>query len=419
MINITDKTKCCGCTACYSICPKNAIEMTFDDEGFRYPRVSTNKCIDCGLCNKVCPETESYSRHGSRNSVKYAAQNLSEKERKQSTAGGFFSVIADYVINDCSGFVFAVGFDESVAVIHKKANKLSELNELRGSKYVQSDLKDTFKQVKLCLTDNKTCLFVGTPCQVNAIEKFLSKNEMRKNLITIDLLCLGVSSPALYEKWLTYLKNKYKDNVKRVYFREKSYGYATANVRICFENRKHIEQCYDAKSLMNTFFKGYNMRPSCYDCSFRCAERASDFTIGDFHQIGKIAPEMDDDKGTTCVWAHSEKAQMLTELLKEKMRMELIEDNCSNRLFDKSKVISIPSDRSLFFEDSNSMKYEEFIAKWSKNSLKGKLINIARVVVNKLPFRSVVFKAMKQIKTKKFQKRVNAVNKATGEDKSE
>lgn len=418
MIVINDKSKCCGCTACYNICPKSAIEMVFDNEGFKYPQINHEKCIDCGLCDRVCPEVAPFVRNDEKKSNKYAVQNISEQERGQSTAGGFFSVIADYIIEAHDGIVFAVGFN-GMTVAHKEANTKKALKEMRGSKYVQSDVSDIFSTVKKCLQDGKKCLFVGTPCQVHGITKFLSGDKMRRNLITVDLLCLGVSSPVLYEKWIKYLQKKYNDKVEHIFFRDKSYGYATANVRICFKNRKYVEQTYDAKSLMKTFFSGYNMRLSCYDCKFRCVDRASDFTIGDFHQIGKAVPSMDDDKGTTCVWAHSENARLLMEELKDKMRLELLEENCNSALGEKSKLTNIPEDRKAFFDDAETMSYESFVAKWAKNDFKSKAINFARIFINKLPFRSIIFKTMKSIKIKSFQKHVDAANSNSGGSEDE
>ncbi len=408
MIEITDKSKCCGCSACYSICPKGAIKMTFDDEGFRYPAVDMNLCINCNMCEKVCPEIKPYVKQRVGFSEKYAVQNAQETARAQSTAGGFFSIIADYVL-DNNGSVFAVGFD-GITVAHKEATNSLQLEEMRGSKYVQSSLGDVFNRVKACVHKDKLCLFVGTPCQVNAIEKFMSKDIFKKHLITIDLLCLGVSSPLLYEKWIEYLEKKYNDNLKQVYFRDKSYGYATANVRVIFENRKFIEQCYDAKSLMKTFFMGYNMRPSCYDCSFRCVERVSDFTIGDFHQIGKIYSDFDDDKGTTCVWTHSDTAKRLMQELKGRMRAHLIDDKCSRVLFLTGKLTPIPTNRGSFYSDFNKLEFKDFIIKWAENDLKGNVVNFSRRIINRMPFRSVVFKMMKRMKSKSFQKGVKSAN---------
>ncbi|MBQ7976537.1 MAG: Coenzyme F420 hydrogenase/dehydrogenase, beta subunit C-terminal domain [Clostridia bacterium] len=414
MIEITDKSKCCGCTACYSICPKNAIQMISDNEGFIYPRVDDTRCIDCGICDKVCPIVSPYSPVIKKTSSKYAVQNLSENERKQSTAGGFFSIIARYIIEDFNGIVFAVGFD-GYTVVHKSACSLDILEEMRGSKYVQSNLGNTFIAVRNAINEGIKCLFVGTPCQVNGIEKFLRNSKCRENLITVDLLCLGVSSPKIYEKWVEYLQFKYNDAVKRVYFRDKSYGYSTANVRVCFETRKPLEQCYDAKSLLKTFFTGYNMRPSCYDCSFRCLERGSDFTIGDFHQIGQHCQDMDDDKGTTCVWAHSENAQRLIKVLESKMKVHIIEDSCSSVIGDRSKLTAIPDNRGEFFDDVESMTYPVLVNKWAKNDFRGALANFLKPIINKMPLKTIIFKAIKKNKQKKFQQRIASANKVNGE----
>lgn len=410
MIVLPIKSKCSGCTACYSICPKSAIEMIADKEGFKYPVVNSEKCINCSLCDKICPENEPYFGNRDNLSEKYAVQSKNDEARFQSTAGGFFSVIADYVIENLHGAVFACGFD-SGTVVHKKATLLSETIEMRGSKYVQSDLRDTFKEVKRLLDENTVCLFVGTPCQVNGISKFLDKNINRRNLITIDLLCLGVSSPLIYDKWLDYLKEKYKKFIKTVYFREKSYGYATANVRVVFDDNKYIEQCYDAKSCMNTFFRHINMRPSCYECAFRCVERSGDFTMGDFHQIGKYCPELDDDKGTTCVWANSDKSKEILRTLSDKMHCVLIEDRVSHKLFDKSKFFDPPERRAAFFSDADRLPFKTMITTYVHNGIKSKTINISRRFINKLPFRSFVFKTIKKVKMKNFQKIVNSSKK--------
>ena len=214
----------------------------------------------------------------------------------------------------------------------------------------------------------------------------------------------------LYEKWIYYIETKYKDNVRQVYFRDKSYGYATANVRIEMENKGIIEQKYDSKSLMKTFFSGYNMRPSCYDCPFRCVDRVSDFTMGDFHQIGDFCPEMDDDKGTTCLWIHTASAWNVFENIMDKMTYYVLDRNCSSALDNVSKKTAVPKDRSLFWKDANQKDYAEFSKKWAKNDIKTAVANIAKPIINKMPFRSCVFKLIKRIKQRNFQKRVSRAN---------
>lgn len=405
MINIYDKAKCCGCTACYSVCPKEAIKMKPDGEGFLYPCVDKSKCVSCGLCEKACPSLEAYDNPSAVKTVMYAAQNKNEAERRQSTAGGIFSLIADYVIEKCHGSVFAVGFTDN-AVTHKKAVTIDELAEMRGSKYVQSFLGDTFREIKDCIRQGQVCLFAGTPCQVHGLKKFIGESE---RLITVDLLCLGVSSPKIYAGWIEYLQNKYKDKVRTVYFRDKSYGYATANVRVCFEDKPFIEQKYDAKSYLKTFFLGYNMRPSCYECDFRCVKRAGDFTIGDCHQIGKYDADMDDDKGTTCVWAHTERAENILKSVSENVRIKTIEEGGTNIVGGVKKLKSAPEDREAFFEDAKE-GYAHLVSVWAPRNIKDEAANFLKPVINRFPLRTLVFKAIKRRKERHFDKNVKKIN---------
>lgn len=277
-----------------------------------------------------------------------------------------------------------------------------------GSKYVQSNLGDVFNEIKQLLKKGIRCLFVGTPCQVNVIRKVLGFNPL---LITIDLLCLGVSSPKIFDMWIEYLEEKYKDHVSVVYFRDKHYGYSTANVRIKFDAGKILEQKYDAKSYLRTFFSGYNVRPSCYDCKFRCVPRVSDFTMGDYHQIAQVNKSMDDDLGTTIVWVNSEEGTQLFTEVQDRITTHLIastHDNCIGRI---SKLTKVPSDRESFYADVNSMSYKQLVKKWEPNSAKAMLVNVIKVVVNKTPLRGLIFKAIKRRKAKQFEKRVQEANR--------
>ncbi|MFR3113361.1 MAG: Coenzyme F420 hydrogenase/dehydrogenase, beta subunit C-terminal domain [Gallintestinimicrobium sp.] len=408
MIEVKEKEKCCGCTACYSVCPKEAITMQVDEEGFKYPIVDREKCVKCNLCEKVCPMLHQKTVNVGV-SVKYAIQNKDADERNLSTAGGAFSLVADWILEEKKGIVFAVGFD-GCTVLHKSAESKNQIEEMRGSKYVQSDLGSIFKKVLTQLEKGRFCLFVGTPCQVYGLFDYIEGLPCKENLLTMDLMCLGVSSPKLYEMWVSFLEKKYKAKVDRIFFRDKSYGYATANVRIELGG-KVIEQKYDSKSLMKTFFSGYNMRPSCYDCSFRCVDRVSDFTIGDFHQIGQYCKDMDDDKGTTCLWIHTEMGRKVFDLLKDRMDYLVLETSCSSTLDSVSKKTKLPENRDIFWRDVNNMEYEEFCKHWAKNDLKAMTANMIKPIINKLPIRSMFFKAIKKWKQRNFEKRVDNASK--------
>ncbi|MGH4038739.1 MAG: Coenzyme F420 hydrogenase/dehydrogenase, beta subunit C-terminal domain [Sphaerochaeta sp.] len=407
MIQITDKSKCCGCTACYSVCPKKCITMKPDFEGFLYPEVNLESCVDCHACEKVCPMSGTKGKV-EENSLFVGAQYLDEQKRQTSTAGGAFSLVADYLI-DQGATVFAVGYDNEVVVCHKQANSKDQLAEMRGSKYVQSYLGDTYRQVKKCLDIDNKVLFVGTPCQVHGLINFLGGGHA--NLYTIDLLCLGVSSPRIFADYVSYLKKKYNISVSHIEFRNKYFGYSTPNVRVCFKNGKYIQQKYDSKCHANLFFqKHLNARPSCYECAFREVPRVSDFTIGDFTNIGAYNKSMDDDKGTTRLWIHTDKGKHLLDAIGNKQIFVLTE-NTSNIIGGSKKQIPYPREREEFFYDSCNLGFAEFINKWQPPRLKDNVVGVVRYILHYMPFGHTEMKVMRKRQAARFDKNVRKAEK--------
>lgn len=405
MIQISDKTKCCGCTACASNCPKKCISMQYDKEGFLYPVVDKTSCVNCGICERICPFNKINKIDGY-GGLYVALQNLNEEERNESTAGGAFSLIADVLIN-LGAVVYAVGYDSNIVVTHKRVEDKCLLSELRGSKYVQSYLGDTFKQIQADLKRGLTVLFVGTPCQVHGLKKVTGNVQ---NLYTIDLLCLGVSSPKLFSEYIEYLSVKYHSQVKSVSFRDKHYGYATPNVRINFENGKYIQQTYDSKVHANLFFSHYNVRPCCYECEFREYPRVSDFTIGDFNDVGKFVPSMDDNKGTTRVWVHTDKGKVLLEKVKKSAKIIVLDNSSLNVVGGNRKQIICPSRREEFFQDSTRLSYFDLVKKWQPYKIKGTIVSAVRNIINPFPFRDVLTKAIRLKKVRKFKNDVAELN---------
>ena len=272
-----------------------------------------------------------------------------------------------------------------------RVDDVKELKATYESKYVQSYLGDTFKKIKKDLNNNKKVLFVGTSCQVYGLKAFLSHD----NLITIDILCLGVSSPGIFKRYLEYLEDKYNSRILEYHFRSKYYGYSTSNIDIVFHN-KILRQHYDCKCLASTFFDGYNMRPSCYSCEFREKDRPADFTIGDFHNIGDYSKELDDDKGTTKVWINSIKGKGIFDSLSDKINYIYIEDTVSSQIGGSKNQIGIPYDRDMFFEDYRIMDFSEFILKWQPNTLKKKVVCILRKLIKFIPFKSYITKYIRK-----------------------
>lgn len=320
MISISKENKkdCCGCTACANICPKQCITMTDDNEGFKYPLVDFNKCVDCHLCEKVCPiinRTESKEKPREA----YIVRNKDAEIVKNSTSGGAVTAFCEEILNK-NGIIFGGAFDKDFEVKHMSAEKAEELKKFRSSKYVQSDLTDTFKRIKKNLEDGRYVMFTGTPCQVEGLLKYLQKPYDK--LFTVDFVCRAVPSPLVWRKYRELKTKKYKSEITYANFREKTYGYHSANLTLRFANGKKSIENTKTDYMLKSFFDGICSRPSCYECSFRKVDRVSDLTVFDCWNISRYVPELaDDDKGYTAVIVQSEKGRQMLKDVAEKLIM--------------------------------------------------------------------------------------------------
>lgn len=357
-INITSKEDCCGCTACMNKCPKEAIKMEADNEGFLYPIVDNFKCIECGICKKVCPiinkkKNEIFEQKG------FIFQNKDETVRKESTSGGFFSAIGEFVIKN-EGICFGAAYNENFIVEHQEANKITCINKFRKSKYVQSELNNTFQKVERYLKAGKIVLFSGTPCQVVGLSTFLGRKY--SNLILVDIMCHSVPSPLFFEKYKSYILNKL--NAKKIYninFRDKSkYGYKYSMMTIETDNGSYSEGI-DTDPYLRAFFGDYSVRPSCYNCQFKTKRRVSDITIWDCFNINEIDKSFDDDKGTTRILVQSEKGLEILNKLENIKLKELPVETITFKVKEMTKSVDYNSRRNEFFEEINDI---DFIDKW-------------------------------------------------------
>lgn len=311
MVIYEQKESCCGCGACAAVCKKKAVHMEMDAEGFYYPNIDDKKCINCGMCLQVCPLRENEEK-----SIKnrfYAVRNLSEKVRERSSSGGVFSLLADYVLEK-GGSVIGAGYDEDLRVVHMEIDCKENLDLIRRTKYVQSDMRNIYSVIKDRLDHGKWVLFTGTACQAEAVRYYL-KQEYDK-LILVDLVCYGVPSPGIWQRYITWLGHKYRGQITNFYFRDKrnkDNGHVVA-----WENCKG-EMFYPLNDdpYCRMYFKNLMIRPSCHQCQFCQVERNSDFTIGDFWGIEKFKPELDDGMGTSLVITHTVKAEQIWEKLKK------------------------------------------------------------------------------------------------------
>ncbi|MCB2293961.1 Coenzyme F420 hydrogenase/dehydrogenase, beta subunit C-terminal domain [Clostridium algoriphilum] len=363
IVNIINKENCSGCKACYNICPQNCIKMVTDVEGFWYPKVNKDDCISCGLCEKVCPELKIYSNVRSYDSPTcYAAWNTNKDIRGDSSSGGVFTSIAESIISN-DGVVFGAGYNSDLNVIHKEANTLEGLKQLRGSKYVQSDINDTFKKAKDYLKEGKKVLFVGTPCQIAGIYSFLQIEY--EQLYTCDIVCHGVPSPIVFEKYKENLELQYDSSIKEVTFRDKKTGWKNYSVSIHFDKDLEYSKTFGMDAYMMGFLRNYYLRPSCYKCSYVGIPRVSDITLGDFWGIAGKYPELDDDKGTSLIFINTDKGNTMLEGCKD----NIFSQKCDlgQAIQGNPSIVSsvdIPSCRDKFFKDLNDINFNFVIKKY-------------------------------------------------------
>ena len=301
--------ECTGCCSCMNACPKKCISMVTDDTGFLYPIVATENCNQCGICLIKCPiHTPILSSNTSDPEI-YAAWSLNPDTRYNSTSGGIFSEMAAYVLSQ-HGFVVGARYTEKFSVEHYIISDKAELQQLRQSKYVQSTIGLIFKQIFEKLSSKNPVLFCGTPCQIAGLKAYLGKEY--DNLILIDFICRGVNSPKAYQKYLEMLEVKYKSQIKKVWFKNKTYGWNRFSTQIEFGNGK----IYRKDRYTDLFMRGYLefnlfMRLSCHNCKFKGLPRLSDISLADFWGVGKSDSKLDENKGTSMVILHSEKGKAL------------------------------------------------------------------------------------------------------------
>lgn len=329
MIEIVKKSNCCGCGVCVSICPKQAISLQLDEEGFLYPNIDNNLCVDCSLCNKVCPKENNFERNKNYNCEFFAAYNKNRQIAIDSSSGGIFWSFVEYIIKN-NGVVYGVELGDNFSVFHNRAITLEQALKFRKSKYLESNTNNIYKKVKEDLNNNKLVLFSGTPCQTAGLYSFLDKEY--KNRYTCDVVCHGVPSMKVFDKYITELNSKENSTAISMCWRDKeNYGWGPNHVSINFENGKKII----TTSLNNPYQKGFllnfYLRPSCYACNWAKLPRVGDISLADFWGYKGELFERNNNVGISIIVISSENGKELFE-------------NCKTSFFyhsvDKNYVIS-------------------------------------------------------------------------------
>ena len=305
--SMNQHTDCCGCSACVHLCPKGAISMKEDDDGFKIPRINYELCINCGICYNECPQLkqkqiEPLKQRG------YAAKTKDTLALSKSASGGLFYQCAKKIL-DKKGVVYGAAYNKELSVNHTRIETLQDLPLLQGSKYVQSHMNDTFKFVKEDLENGKDVLFSGTPCQVAGLKTYLRKSYER--LITIDIICHGVPSQKMFKKSVEHDESKMGSQMTNYEFRNKEKRGWDTNFKKTFNNGKTSYGSGKLDAYYKAFLDGEIYRECCYKCQYANMQRPSDMTLGDFWGIEKELPDFNAYDGVSCVIVNTEKGQAL------------------------------------------------------------------------------------------------------------
>lgn len=370
MLSITEKQNCCGCGACANVCPVRCISMQEDEEGFLYPRADASRCVDCGLCSSVCVcQQEGPLRQ--REPVCYAAAAKNASLRAASSSGGVFSLLAENVLAS-GGVVYGVTMDADMgSCSFARITDVSGLRGLRGSKYLQAKVGETYRSVKQDLEDGREVLFSGVPCQIDALKLFLDRDY--ENLCCVEVICHGTPSPLLWKKYVEYLETKHRGKIREVRFRNKKSGWRKYSLAIDGADF-HQTQTVSEDPYLMMFSRNFSLRLSCYDCAAKKLESAADLTLGDFWAIWNLLPELDDDKGTSLVMVRSDRGAALFQRIQGEIDLRetpFAAAVAANGSYNHSAPL--PGERDGFFEDLHTISFEEMIRKYCALSAKAKL----------------------------------------------
>ncbi len=373
---------CCGCTACYSACPKNAITMSENEKGFKYPVVDESLCINCGICKGVCDfnKREHISCSDSPLAV-YGIKHLNENVRNESRSGGVFTAITD-VLLERGAVIFGATLDDDFVVRHIKCSSKEERDKLRGSKYVQSDLSDTFKAVEQELKSGRIVAFSGTGCQVAGLKSFLRKDY--ENLYTFDIVCHGVPSPKVFGDYISYINKKY-GKISGFNFRDKTLlGWDMHIESFMVKGKKRISRMY-----AQLFTTDYISRESCYNCKYTNISRPGDFTLADFWGVDKAFKGFNDNKGVSLLLVNSEKGNDLFEDANVKNVIEF--NKCESDVYIQPQLkqpAKKPNGYDTFWQEYEQNGFDYVMKKYStlnkKIGLNSNKVLIKRFVKRKI-----------------------------------
>lgn len=366
---ICEEIQCTGCAACFNACRHSAIEMHPDNEGFLRPSIINDRCVGCGLCVRCCPVNKSVDFNEAPLSI-YCGWSRNEEIRMSSASGGAFSELAIFFIEQLHGVVFGVAMTERLEACHISIENKNDLIKLQGSKYIQSNINDTYRQVENYLEDGRKVLFSGTPCQIAGLKNYLRKEYT--GLYTVDLICHGVPSKRLFDDYIKWLERRLHRRIYDIKFRCKKSSWIFFNMAAnshVEKGSRHIRYDYEGGYYSDPFIRGFlrdnALRPSCYFCQYTSIKRTSDFTVADWwgYQAENLEDKDFDKKGVSLIFANSSKAieiiPHLNMLLKNRTLVDALNTNKS-----LIEPFDMPNTRKAFWEDYSKCGFDFMVEKW-------------------------------------------------------
>ena len=355
MIQISDKSKCCGCTACVNACPAQCIVMRRDrEEGFDYPVANPDRCLGCGKCDAVCPVQN--PSPASDPETAYAVR--CEDYVDGSSSGGVFPALAKHVIDE-GGVVFGAVMESDMIVGHAEAETMDQVQRMRGSKYVQSDPYSSFWDAREYLKAGRKVLFTGTPCQIAGLKSFLGGDH--EGLLTVDTACHGVPSPGLWDMYVNALKARTQKNITSVNFRDKSRGWRRYGFTCKGPQGETVLSLrVSADPYMALFMQDMTLRPSCYNCPARAGRSGSDLTLADLWSVASAAPALDDDRGVSGVLVNTPKGREYMSCIKAETMLEVPVEAAKAENGGFAESVAMPEKRAEFFKGLGVAKVDVY-----------------------------------------------------------
>jgi len=359
-----NKADCYGCRACELICPTKCIRMCEDDEGFLYPVREDSECIRCDICRTVCPKANKSSFLGTTDGFEsraFMAVHKDEEVLYKSASGGLFSAIVSSFCTE-NFAVFGVGFNEHFKAIHSYTETVLGTNIYRKSKYIQSDVNDSYEKVKKFLQKGKRVLFTGTPCQIAGLRLYLK--QQYDNLLCVDLVCHGVPSQKVFDHYIDYLQDKHRGYLSSYEFRHKTNKSGTWNSRNVRAEVGNVVIVADA--LNDPYLRGFHnalfCRPSCYECKFANPSRVSDITMADFWGVESLYHEENVHKGVSVLLVNTPKGLLLMDELSKHMRIRQVDKTF---IIENNSQLKNPTNRhpkrTEFFENLQTTRFDKLI----------------------------------------------------------